>query len=424
MMSWRTFLARVGVATLAGGAALTLAVFAGVRLATADPGGRTRDALTYAGVLRAADGGLVSGAVTLAFTFHKPEPGAADCGPIMVSTTAVNGEFTADIPLTSAVCIGYFDGDDIYYDVVQGGETLASNVHITPVPHARFADQAGVNNDCPVGYTLDSTASPGLVCARALTLGAMVLHDEVVKVGTGATAFWIDRYEATIWTASGDLLLNVRTETDLGPLGLPRNGEWNGRVPQLFARSFSVRDLPSRWITWFQAEELCRASGKRLPMGHEWLTAARNTGGSSGEAGCQITGTEPRDVAGGSACVSAWGVRDMVGNVWEWTMDWYAGTVGAGNAFTSPMTRRDACNSAAGADCSSWPSGYGGDATWNITGGLVATPGEDRTSAIPAAVLRGGSWNDGPRAGRFATNLDRGPSFRAENIGFRCVIPR
>ena len=45
---------------------------------------------------------------------------------------------------------------------------------------------------CPLGYTNDTTVTTYTVCKK----GA----DEMVKVGTGMSAFWIDRYEASVWS--------------------------------------------------------------------------------------------------------------------------------------------------------------------------------------------------------------------------------
>lgn len=401
--NWKTFLARTAVlSTMLG-----IVVFGAVKLAVADPGGPTSPQLTFAGILRDASGALPTTArmATLTFTFTKPD--AAPCSvEVRDVPIAVGGAFTAGVSIAS--CPTYFDGSNVTYTVSEGRDVLTPDggVAITPVPYARFADQVGVSNDCPAGYARDATEANYVVCRRPVGRSEV---DEVVKVGLGATSFWIDRYEATIWTASGDLLLNVRTEADLGALGLPRNGGWSGRLPQLFARSYAARDLPSRWVTWFQAEELCRASGKRLPTGQEWLTASRGTGGSSGESGCYIgSGTEPREVAGGAACVSAWGARDMVGNVWEWTADWYAGLVPNGGNLGS----------------NAWPPDYGGDRTWNIVGSVQNTTGSMSSFAIPAAALRGGSWGLDSQAGRFALLLAYGPSYRDNNVGFRCVVPR
>lgn len=390
------------------------AIFVGVRLAGADPGapgGPTLSQFTFAGVLRER----ASRRSVLTFVFRKGGATPASCtsetGPF---TPDDGGAFTVVVPIDSpSRCPPqFFDGTDVTYDVLLDGETtpIVSGVGIRPVPYARFADQAGVNNDCPAGYTRstgDAMVAPSMrLCTRAV--GG--IRDEVVRVGIGATAFWIDRYEATIWNAPGDRQFNVRVATDIDMLGLlPPNGEWRGQDPPLFARSQAGRDLPARWVTWFQAEALCRASGKRLPTGSEWLAAARGTGGSTGEAECHIgAGTEPRDISAGSACVSDWGARDMVGNVWEWTAEWYAGLVPNGGNYG----RND------------WPTGYGGDRTWNITMSVQNAQGSMANFAIPAAALRGGSWGLDSQAGRFALLLGYGPSYRDNNVGFRCVIPR
>ena len=82
--------------------------------------------------------------------------------------------------------------------------------------------------------------------------------------------------------------------------------------------------LPSRFLTWFQAAAAARNAGKRLPSNAEWQAAALGTTdgppcnvgalnlGQSGEVG--LTGT--------AGCVSDVGAFDMVGNLDEWVADW------------------------------------------------------------------------------------------------------
>lgn len=190
-MPWKTFLARACAASGLFG----VAMFAAIRLATADPGGPTRPELTYAGVLRDVDGGLPTTARTTTLTFMFAKSGVPLCTVSVPGVViAVGGAFTANVPIASCGS-GYFDGSDVTYEVAQDGEVLTPDggVRITPVPYARFADQVGVNNDCPAGYAIaNDTALPvgATLCRRGV--------DQIVKVGQGATAFWIDRYEANV----------------------------------------------------------------------------------------------------------------------------------------------------------------------------------------------------------------------------------
>lgn len=425
-MPWKTFLARACAASGLFG----VAMFAAIRLATADPGGPTRPELTYAGVLRDVDGGLPTTARTTTLTFMFAKSGVPLCTVSVPGVViAVGGAFTANVPIASCGS-GYFDGSDVTYEVAQDGEVLTPDggVRITPVPYARFADQVGVNNDCPAGYAIaNDTALPvgATLCRRGV--------DQIVKVGQGATAFWIDRYEANVNSnrdATGTYYF--LREGDFPP-GFPRNGQW--RTPgvttaPVYAVSIGSAS-PARWITWFQASAACRSSGKRLPSGEEWLLAANGTddpgindGLAPGNTRCNTAGGGARNTGVGRGCVSGWGAEDMIGNVWEWTGEWHAssGQVTSVPTFDHTMVTGSRANDQA----TPWPSDYRDDRTWNITSVASRSPlaGDDNRVGMPSAESRGGNSNFGTRTGVFAMMLAGGPSSWDPTGGFRCVTSR
>lgn len=251
---------------------------------------------------------------------------------------------------------------------------------------------------CPDGYMQDPNVTNFTLCKN----GA----DEMVRVGTGRTSFWIDRYEASVWqNADGSGTQYGATGADY-PATFPQNGQ---ATTPLYALG-KVNAAPSAFISWFQANEVCRSSGKRLPTGPEWLAAARGTldpGDSSGSGGACVTNApNTRNTGGGTKCVSDWGAQDMVGNLWEWNEEWLAG-VGNLGAATPP-----------------WPVQYGKDGTYNIASTATYGSANQGQVGLPSAVIRGGSAVDGIGAGIFAFSLSDSPITVLGNHGFRCVIPR
>jgi len=174
--------------------------------------------------------------------------------------------------------------------------------------------------------------------------------------------------------------------------------------------------LPSRWLTWFQAQAACGASGRHLITNGEWQLAVRGTfdpGANDGgvNAKCNSQSAGPRKTGSGGSpgsingCTSLAGVEDGIGNLWEWVDLWgQAGPVGVG--FGQDQA-------------AAWPAGYGGDKTWNVNG--TAWDSSGYKLGIPAAAARGGDWAAVTDGGAFALYLHSGPSNWSGSFGFRCA---
>ena len=143
---------------------------------------------------------------------------------------------------------------------------------------------------------------------------------------------------------------------------------------------------PVEQVTWTEASDYCQAVGLRLPTEAQWEYAARagTTTSMYGELD-QIawydknSGLSTHDVK--TKLPNAWGLYDMLGNVWEWVADWYD------ESYYNKSPARD-------------PSG--------------PTAGTQR-------VLRGGSWDVDPQVVRASYRSWVEPGYRVNNFGFRCA---
>lgn len=247
----------------------------------------------------------------------------------------------------------------------------------------------------------------------------------------------VDKYEASVWRLPEDAIivrkavLGLLTAEQLRALGaeqvatiptgtcsgeeygpaFPRNGHWTER---LYALSLPGV-LPSTCITWFQAEQACRLSGKRLLTNEEWQAAVAGTPDPNDDDDQRTTCVTNSDFAqpAGSRprCVSNWGAYDLIGNVWEWVATW-----------------TDAAQA-----CRFWPEEYGSDLS--CMGANVPTEGSamsllrrwftrelvEPKPEYPGAIIRGGNFATGSRNGAFAIYAGATPHNVSRSTGFRCA---
>lgn len=175
---------------------------------------------------------------------------------------------------------------------------------------------------------------------------------------------------------------------------------------------FKGADRPAEMVTWHEADEHCKKSGKRLPTEAEWEYAARagtdmeyywgnefdasKSNFCDSKCGLNIRAKNlsdgfPNTSPIGSFPANPFGLHDMAGNVHEWVADWFDERYYAGSPKDNPL----------------------GPQRSNPT---------DRRGGGMEKVLRGGAWETGPGSQRSASRKEFQTDYRIESFGFRCAL--
>ncbi len=188
-------------------------------------------------------------------------------------------------------------------------------------------------------------------------------------------AFFLDKYPVTV----GEYLGFVK-----------RHSEWSrSRVKTLFADTAYLRDWagdndpgtlglqsPVTSVSWFAARAYCEAQGKRLPRLNEWERAAAEL--NPGDSAAAVKGIlDWYARPGGSALgdvgkgkPNALEIHDMLGLVWEWTLDFNSALVSGESRGDAALDQGMFCGS--GAFKASDPADYAGFMRFAIRSSLKA----------------------------------------------------
>jgi formylglycine-generating enzyme required for sulfatase activity len=216
--------------------------------------------------------------------------------------------------------------------------------------------------------------------AGMFQMGASDIPAAVPLHGVQLSAFCMDTTEVTVSAYASCPRATCTTPDAVGNC----NWEVAGR-----------EQYPLNCVDWNQARAYCQSRGGDLPTEAQWEYAARGTDGRLYPWGNDAPGSQLCWSGGGTVQLrpcnvrsfpsgnSPFGLFDMAGNVWEWTLDYSAPYTGSVASYVL-----------------------------NPTG-----PASGSTR-----VYRGGSWSHGAAVNvRASVRYDLAPTSRNDSVGFRCA---
>ena len=165
-------------------------------------------------------------------------------------------------------------------------------------------------------------------------------------------AFWIDKYEVTNADYRECFIAGVCEPSVL-----------HEDRPQ----DFNQPQQPAVFVSWQDAKTYCSWRGGNLPSEMQWEAAAEGKDLGGAHFGQPYGNGNPENV--GKFAANSHGLYDMMGNVYEWTLDSYDPAAGKNK------------------------------------------------------VVRGGAWNSASHFLRTSDRVGKDPELRYSDVGFRCVKP-
>ncbi len=231
--------------------------------------------------------------------------------------------------------------------------------------------------------------------AQLSGIEVQVCPDGMVHIASALTFSCVDEYEVSV----GDECIISNPENQI-------NTEVN--ISKQDCRGDVNKDKePWTFISREQAQIMCARAGKRLPSANEWYQYALGTDKSK----CNINSIGVSVSSKSLDCISAVGVKNTVGNVWEWVSDDVVDGIYEGRKLPETgyvvQVDSDGMATVTSSDNISSANNIDGYFWSNATGTY--------------AIIRGGFYGSRGDASVFNTHTYTSPNFASAGIGFRCI---